>query len=71
MGTTNCCHIDLNKLFNDGFSTGRGFLREPNNIMTYAILTSIAILTNQNDQYGEQSIPVLDYYFARWNSKDI
>lgn len=71
MGTTNCCHIDLNKLFNDGFSTGKGFLREPNNIMTYAILTSIAILTNQNDQYGEQSIPALDYYFARRNSQDI
>lgn len=64
MGTTNSTHIDLNKLFTDGFSTGVGFLREPNNIMTYAILTSIAIQTNQNDQAGEQSIPALDYYFA-------
>ena len=64
MGTTNCLHIDLNKLFKDGFSTGIGYLREPNNIMTYSILTSIAIQTNQNDQSGEQSIPLLDYYFA-------
>ena len=64
MGTTKCLHIDLNKLFKDGFSTGIGFLREPNNIMTYSILTSIAIQTNQNDQSGEQSIPALDYYFA-------
>ena len=64
MGTTNSTHIDLNKLFEDGFSTGVGYLREPNNIMTYSILTSIAIQTNQNDQNGEQSIPALDYYFA-------
>lgn len=71
MGTTNCCHIDLNKLFKEGFSTGKGFLREPNNIMTYSILTSIAIQTNQNDQYGEQSIPALDYYFSRRNSENI
>ena len=42
MGTTNCLHIDLNKLFKDGFSTGIGYLREPNNIMTYSILASIA-----------------------------
>ena len=64
MGTTTSCHIDLNKLFKDGFSTGDGFLREPNNIMTYSILTAIAIQANQNDQHGGQSIPALDYYFA-------
>lgn len=64
MGTTTCCHIDLEKLFQDGFSTGDGFLREPNNIMTYSILTAIAIQANQNDQHGGQSIPALDYYFA-------
>ena len=32
MGTTTCCQIDLNKLFKDGFSTGNGFIREPNDI---------------------------------------
>ena len=64
MGTTTSCHIDLNKLFQDGFSTGYGFLREPNNIITYSILTAIAIQANQNDQHGGQSIPALDYYFA-------
>ena len=64
MGTTTSCHIDLNKLFQDGFSTGYGFLREPNNIMTYSILTAIAIQANQNDQHGGQSIPAMDYYFA-------
>ncbi len=64
MGTTTSCHIDLEKLFEDGFSTGDGFLREPNNIMTYSILSAIAIQANQNDQHGGQSIPALDYYFA-------
>ncbi len=64
MGTTTTCHIDLDKLFKDGFSTGYGFLREPNNIMTYSILSAIAIQANQNDQHGGQSIPQLDYYFA-------
>lgn len=64
MGTTTSCHIDLEKLFQDGFSTGYGFLREPNGIITYSILTAIAIQANQNDQHGGQSIPALDYYFA-------
>ncbi len=64
MGTTNCCHIDLNKLYEDGFSTGDGYFREPNSIMTYEILASISIQANQNDQHGPQSIPALDYYFA-------
>lgn len=64
MGTTTNCQIDLEKLFKDGFSTGYGFLREPNNIMTYSILSAIAIQANQNDQHGGQSIPQLDYYFA-------
>lgn len=36
MGTTTCCQIDLNKLYKDGFSTGHGFLREPNDIMSYS-----------------------------------
>ena len=64
MGTTTCCHIDLEKLYTDGFSTGEGYFREPNSIMTYETLASISIQANQNDQHGGQSIPALDYYFA-------
>ncbi len=64
MGTTTCCQIDLNKLFHDGFSTGHGFLREPNDIMSYTALGAIAIQANQNDQHGGQSIPAFDYYMA-------
>ena len=64
MGTTTCCQIDLNKLYENGFSTGHGFLRAPNDIMSYAALAAIAIQSNQNDQHGGQSIPAFDYYMA-------
>ena len=64
MGTTTCTQIDLDKLFKNGFSTGHGFLREPNDIMSYSALAAIAIQSNQNDQHGGQSIPAFDYYLA-------
>ena len=50
--TTTCCQIDLLKLFKGGFSTGHGFLREPNDIQSYSALACIAIQSNQNDQHG-------------------
>lgn len=62
--TTTCCQIDLLKLFHGGFSTGHGFLREPNDISSYAALACIAIQSNQNDQHGGQSIPNFDYAMA-------
>lgn len=65
MGTLTCCQIDLKKLFEGGFSTGHGFLREPNDIMSYGALAAIAIQSNQNDQHGGQSIPFFDYGLAK------
>ncbi len=62
--TTTCCQIDLLKLFKDGFSTGHGRLREPNDIQSYAALACIAIQANQNDQHGGQSVPTFDYAMA-------
>ncbi|MCR5718223.1 MAG: anaerobic ribonucleoside triphosphate reductase [Oscillospiraceae bacterium] len=62
--TTTCCQIDLLKLFKGGFSTGHGFLREPNDIASYSALACIAIQSNQNDQHGGQSIPNFDYAMA-------
>jgi ribonucleoside-triphosphate reductase len=59
--TTTCCQIDLERLFKDGFSTGHGHLREPNDIQSYSALACIAIQSNQNDQHGGQSIPNFDY----------
>ncbi|MCL1832834.1 MAG: anaerobic ribonucleoside triphosphate reductase, partial [Oscillospiraceae bacterium] len=62
--TTTCCQIDIIKLFDNGFSTGHGVLREPNNIASYSALACIAIQSNQNDQHGGQSIPNFDYAMA-------
>lgn len=65
MGTLTCCQIDLDELFRGGFSTGHGFLREPQDITSYAALAAIAIQSNQNDQHGGQSIPTFDYNLAK------
>lgn len=50
------CQIDLLKLFRGGFSTGHGFLREPDSIRAYASLACIAIQSNQNDMFGGRNI---------------
>ncbi len=63
--TTTCCQIDLVELFKGGFSTGHGFLREPNDIQSYSALACIAIQSNQNDQHGGQSVPNFDFGLAK------
>ena len=67
--TTTCCQIDIESLFKGGFSTGHGFLREPNDISSYGALACIAIQSNQNDQHGGQSIPNFDYGLAKGVAK--
>lgn len=62
--TETCCQIDLLKLFKDGFSTGHGYLREPNSIRSYAALACIAIQANQNEMHGGQAVPNFDYAMA-------
>ncbi len=64
MGTTTCMQLDLDKIFKNGFSTGHGHLREPNDIMSYSALAAIVVQSNQNDQHGGQSIPAFDHYLA-------
>lgn len=64
MGTLTCCQIDVKALFENGFGTGHGFIRTPNDIQTYAALAAIIIQANQNDQHGGQSIPNFDYAMA-------
>lgn len=63
--TTTCTQIDIINLFQGGFSTGHGVLREPNSITTYSALTCIAIQSNQNDQHGGQAIVNFDYGMAQ------
>ena len=67
--TTTCTQIDIIKLFEGGFSTGHGTLREPNDISSYSALACIAIQSNQNDQHGGQSIVNFDYGMAQGVSK--
>ena len=64
MLTETCCQIDLLKLFKNGFSTGHGYLREPNDIRSYAALACIAIQANQNEMHGGQAVPMFDYCMA-------
>jgi anaerobic ribonucleoside-triphosphate reductase len=67
--TTTCCQIDLDRLFEHGFSTGHGILRAPNDIHSYSALACIAIQSNQNDQHGGQSVPNFDYSMAKGVAK--
>ncbi len=67
--TTTCCQIDIGALFNGGFSTGHGYLREPQDIQSYAALACIAIQSNQNDQHGGQSVPNFDYALGKGVAK--
>lgn len=67
--TTTCCQIDIDELFEGGFNTGHGFLREPQDIQSYAALACIAIQSNQNDQHGGQGIPNFDYALAKGVAK--
>lgn len=64
MLTETCCQIDLLELFENGFSTGHGYLREPNSIASYSALACIAIQANQNEMHGGQSVPNFDYCMA-------
>ncbi len=64
MGTTESCNMDLEKLFTEGFSTENSSMREPQNIIAYAMLAIVAISGNQKDQDGEENIPAFDFFMA-------
>lgn len=67
--TTTCNQIDIGTLLKTGFSTGHGYLRSPNGIVSAAALTCIGIQSNQNDQHGGQSVPMFDYGLAPFVAK--
>lgn len=56
--TTTCCQISLDGLFKTGF----GNMRPPKRVQSAFMQLCIAIQSNQNDQYGGQSI--IDYDIA-------
>lgn len=64
MGTTTCCQIPLGKLLSNGFNTGHGFMRQPQNIKSALALASIILQANQNMQHGGQAYPMFDYDLA-------
>ena len=67
--TFNCLQLPLDKLLDNGFFTGHGYLRSPSNIISASTLTCIAIQSSQNDAFGGQSVPALDYYLAPYVAK--
>ena len=46
--TTNCLHVPLEQLLNDGFNSGYGPFRRPKRIRSAVDLACIAIQTSQN-----------------------
>ncbi len=63
--TTTCLQYDLGPMFEEGFHTKHGFIREAKSITTYATLATIIFQTNQNEQHGGQSIPAFDFYMSQ------
>ena len=63
--TTTCLQYDLENMFEKGFVTKHGYIREAQSILTYATLATIIFQTNQNEQHGGQAIPAFDFYMAK------
>lgn len=68
-GTTTCCQISLGEILKDGFNTGHGYMREPNDISSAMALSSIIFQSNQNMQHGGQSYPMFDFDLAPYVRK--
>ncbi len=62
--TTQSCQIDLERLFANGFSSGKTAIREPMGVASACALCALALQLNQNDQHGPQSIPNFDFAVA-------
>lgn len=65
----NCCQIPAGKLLKQGFSTGHGYIREPNSIQTATALMCIIIQSNQNSMFGGQAVPLFEYDLAPYVMK--
>lgn len=59
--TLTCLQIPLDKLLEEGFNNGHGYIRPPKGIKTAAALAAIILQSNQNDMHGGQSFA----YFER------
>ena len=63
--TTTCLQYDLESMFEKGFKTRHGRIREAKSISSYATLATIIFQTNQNEQHGGQAIPSFDFFMAK------
>lgn len=69
LGATTCCQIGLGKILKGGFHIENCFMREPQSIHVAAEHCAIIFQTNQNQQFGGQSIPSLDFDLAPYVEK--
>ena len=64
-GATANIQLDLEKIFREGFNVAGIKIREPQNIMSYALQTTMAISAARKEQCGEQTIPAFDYFLSK------
>ncbi|EOW9528664.1 anaerobic ribonucleoside triphosphate reductase [Bacillus cytotoxicus] len=68
-GTTTCSQIPLAQMLKNGFHTGHGHMREPQDIKSALALASIIFQANQNMQHGGQSFALFDVDLAPYVKK--
>ncbi|MDX5323792.1 MAG: anaerobic ribonucleoside triphosphate reductase [Exiguobacterium sp.] len=68
-GSTTCCQIPLGDLLANGFHTGHGTIRSPQDIRSAMALASIILQANQNMQHGGQAFPTFDADLAPYVEK--
>lgn len=68
-GTTTCSQIPLAQLLENGFHTGHGHMRQPQDIKSALALSSIILQANQNMQHGGQSFAMFDIDLAPYVRK--
>ncbi|MCC2377365.1 anaerobic ribonucleoside triphosphate reductase [Bacillus wiedmannii] len=70
-GTTTCSQIPLAQMLADGFHTGHGHMRQPQDIKSALALSSIIFQANQNMQHGGQSFALFDIDLAPYVRKTV
>jgi ribonucleoside-triphosphate reductase len=62
--TLNCIQIPLDRLLQEGFNTGHGYIRPPKRPTSATALAAIILQSSQNDMFGGQSFPFFDKQMA-------
>ncbi|PGZ54083.1 anaerobic ribonucleoside-triphosphate reductase [Bacillus anthracis] len=70
-GTTTCSQIPLAQMLANGFHTGHGHMRQPQDIKSALALSSIIFQANQNMQHGGQSFALFDVDLAPYVRKTV